>query len=80
MQHFDSDLRQQGRAALKGVFGAAWTKLDESLRKLVLQDFLEAQAEDGINAENYRSRIGAANLKSYADVMVVRERKGWDKR
>ena len=75
---FGAIMRGLGDTRLESVFGAEWINLDAKRRRLILQDFLEASEDDNLSASEYRSRIGAGNLKSYGDVMIVRERKGWD--
>lgn len=70
-------LAQYGDAALQSAFGREYFDLDAEGKRLVLQDFLDANAEDGTSASEYKRRIGAGNLASYADVMRVRARRGW---
>ena len=64
--------------ALASAFDIEWTNLDADRRRVILRDFREAVTEEGLTAPEYRVRIGRGNLKAYGDVMLVRERKGWD--
>jgi hypothetical protein len=78
MKDFGAVMRGFGATTLEEVFGAEWVKLDADGQRLVLQDFLEA-SEHYVTPREYRRRIGEGNLASYAAVMKVRERRGWDK-
>lgn len=78
MRDFGAIMRGMADAALESAFGAEWIHLDSARQRLIRQDFLEASEEENISASEYRGRIGSGNLKSYGDVMIVRERKGWN--
>lgn len=73
----DRNTEMAHRLELARVFGKEWKGLDADRKRVILRDFHEAVAEDNLQAEDYRSRIGADNLRSYGDVMLVRERQGW---
>lgn len=74
MKQFSTQAHYLAHNALQAAFGAEFTNLQEHDAFLIRQDFLEAECP----ASEYARRIGRGNLQSYADVMVVRERKGWD--
>lgn len=78
MKDFGAIMRGHAHSILEQVFSAEWITLDAPAQKLVAQDFLEA-SELGCTARQYQRNIGEGNLASYAKVMIVRERKGWDK-
>lgn len=59
-------------AALERAFGREWRALDPYGRAAVLVDFCDTSTEPDLSAEEYRDRIGAGNLASYADVMRTR--------
>ena len=63
--------------ALETAFADEWIKLDAEGQRLVAQDFLDASEDESLSAREYRDRIGARNLESYAACMRVRMRKGW---
>lgn len=65
------------RKTLASVFGLEWKGLDSDRKRVILRDYAEAMAEESLPAEEYRRRIGSGNLRSYGDVMLVRERQGW---
>jgi hypothetical protein len=77
MKDFGAIMRGHAHGILEQVFNAEWIELDATAQKLVAQDFLEA-SEGGMTARQYHLNIGRGNLRSYADVMIVRERRGWD--
>jgi hypothetical protein len=65
------------RIALQRVFGSAFVDLvrtDPHAAHLVVCDFQDAHIEEGISASEYLRRIGADNLRAYADVMLAQER------
>lgn len=63
---------------LRESFGPEFDKLSNTDAALIGRDFLEATEEDGIDSDEYLRRIGRGNLQSYAEVMRVRARKGWN--
>lgn len=48
-----------------------WMSLTDEGRALVVDDYRSAMREDSCDAAEYRRRIGAGNLKSYADCLIA---------
>jgi len=65
-------LHQKADSAMLFAFAKEWQKLREfpALKDLLITDFLDAHAEDGISSPEYAKRIGAGNLRTYANVLV----------
>ena len=63
---------------LHEAFGQEFDKLTNTDAALVGRDFMDARKEDDIDSREYARRIGRGNLQSYAEVMRVRARKGWN--
>jgi len=62
---------RQAIAALEIEFGADWLYLTAAHKRLVMDDFIDANVAEGCSAIEYGRRIGAGNLGSYAKTLAA---------